>query len=368
MKDPQLSPDILSGAGPGSQVMGSAIVVCALAALVMVGSCGRTTRSVSPDPGGSERRGESALKNFHAKKPHPPHPNPGPGPSPGPGPGPGPGDSSEVFVGAGDIAGSGSGDEATAELIDQIPGTVFTSGDNVYPDGTSSEYTQYYAPTWGRFKARTRPAPGNHDYNTSGATGYYNYFGSSAGPSGRGYYSYNIGDWHIISLNSNINMSAGSPQETWLRADLADNPTLCTLAYWHHPRFSSGSHGSSTASIALWQDLYNAGAEIVIVGHDHNYQRFAPQTANGQLDRDWGIREFVVGTGGESHYQFNSPIANTEAYNCDTFGVLKLELAPGSYRWQFIPVNGKTYTDSGSGTCHSAAEPWEIYAGAGQRP
>jgi calcineurin-like phosphoesterase family protein len=352
VKVPQLSPDTLSGAGPGSPLIGSAIVVSALAALVMVGSCGRTTRSISPDPGGPERRGESALRNYHADKPHPPHPSPGPGPSPSPGPGPGPGDSSLVFVGAGDIAGSGSGDEATAELLDQIPGTVFTAGDNVYPDGTSSEYTQYYEPTWGRFKARTRPAPGNHDYNTSGATGYYNYFGSSAGPAGRGYYSYNIGDWHIISLNSNIDMSAGSPQEQWLRADLAASPKHCTLAYWHHPRFSSGTHGSSVKSQAIWQALYEAGAEIAIVAHDHNYQRFAPQTADGQLDTQRGIREFVAGTGGNGHYSFSRPIANTEAYNYDTYGVLKLVLSPGAYSWEFIPVTGGTYHDAGSGTCH----------------
>jgi hypothetical protein len=272
-----------------------------------------------------------------------------------------------VLVGAGDIAGSGSGDEQTAALLAQIPGTVFTAGDNCYPDGSLTEYTEYYAPTWGQFLARTRPAPGNHDYNTSSATGYFGYFGASAGPSGRGYYSYDIGEWHVISLNSNIDMSPGSPQETWLRADLAANPAQCTLAYWHHPRFSSGSHGSSTASITLWQDLYDAGAEIVIVGHDHNYQRFAPQTADGQLDRAQGIREFVVGTGGESHYQFSTPIANTETYNCDTFGVLKLDLGPGFYNWQFIPVAGRTYTDSGSGTCHSSPAPDYMLAGGTSR-
>jgi uncharacterized protein YjdB len=261
--------------------------------------------------------------------------------------------SGEVLVGAGDIAGcSSSGDEATAALLDGIAGTVFTAGDNVYDSGTASEFANCYDPTWGRHKARTRPSPGNHDYNTSGATGYYNYFGASAGPSGRGYYSYDLGDWHLVSLNSNISMSAGSTQEQWLRADLAANPKRCVLAYWHHPRFSSGSHGSSTSPQPLWQALYDFDADVVIVGHDHNYQRFAPQTPTGVADAARGIRQFVAGMGGRSHYNFGTPIANTEAYNTDTDGVLKLTLFADSYTWEFIPVAGKTYTDSGTGSCH----------------
>ena len=256
-----------------------------------------------------------------------------------------------VLVGAGDIATSGSGDSQTAKLIEQIPGTVFTAGDNAYSDGSSSNYSDYYNPTWGKFKSRTRPSPGNHDYRTSGASAYYKYFGSNAGPSGRGYYSYNIGDWHIISLNSNISMSSGSSQEKWLRADLAANPNKCALAYWHHPRFSSGEHGSSTKSKAIWQVLQDAGAEIVVVGHDHNYERFAPMTADGKKDLAKGIREFVVGTGGTSLRSMGS-IANSEARNSSARGVLKLTLAPGSYQWEFIPVAGKSYRDSGSGTCH----------------
>ena len=261
--------------------------------------------------------------------------------------------SGAVFVGAGDIAGcSTSGDEATAALLDGIPGTVFTAGDNAYDSGTATEFANCYDPTWGRHKARTRPSPGNHDYNTSGATGYYNYFGANAGPSGQGYYSYDLGDWHLISLNSNVSMSAGSTQEQWLRADLAANPKTCVLAYWHHPRFSSGSHGSSTSPQPLWQALYDYNADVVIVGHDHNYQRFAPQTPTGVADAARGIRQFVAGTGGRSHYTFGTPIANTEAYNTDTDGVLKLTLFADSYTWEFIPVAGKTYTDSGTGSCH----------------
>ncbi len=259
----------------------------------------------------------------------------------------------EVLVGAGDIADCGSsGAEATAALLDAIPGTVFTAGDNAYSSGTASEYANCYDPTWGRHKARTRPAPGNHEYNTSGAAPYYAYFGANAGPSGRGYYSYDLGDWHLISLNSNIDMSAGSAQERWLRGDLAATTKTCVLAYWHHPRFSSGSHGSSTESQPLWQALYDYNADVVVVGHDHNYQRFAPQTPNGVADPVRGIREFVAGTGGRSHYSFSTPIANTEAYSTDTWGVLKLTLDAASYSWEFIPIAGGTYRDSGTGACH----------------
>jgi len=260
--------------------------------------------------------------------------------------------STNVLVGAGDIANGGSGAEATAALLDHIDGAVFTVGDHAYPDGREADFSQRYEPTWGRHKARTRPSPGNHDYHTSGAAGYYAYFGGNAGPAGQGYYSYDLGDWHIISLNSNIDMGAGSPQEQWLRADLAANSKDCILAHWHHPRFSSGTHGSSTATQPLYQALYEAGAEIIVTGHDHNYQRFAPQTPTGQADPARGIRQFVAGTGGAGLYVFATPIANTEAYSVETYGVLKLTLGPGSYSWEFVPIAGKTYTDSGSGTCH----------------
>jgi uncharacterized protein YjdB len=264
------------------------------------------------------------------------------------------GGGSNVLVGAGDISDCGNdNDEATAKLLDGISGTVYTTGDNVYSDGTSTEYQQCYDPTWGRHKARTKPSPGNHDYHTSGAAGYYGYFGSLAGPSGRGYYSYDLGDWHIISLNSEVSMSAGSAQETWLRTDLAASTKQCTLAYWHKPRFSSGTnHGSLSSAQPLWQALYDFHAEIVLNGHEHNYERFAPQTPTGTADATNGIREFVVGTGGESHYTGNSPIANSQVFNGSTFGVLKLTLSAGTYSWQFIPVSGQSFTDSGSGTCH----------------
>ena len=214
-----------------------------------------------------------------------------------------------VLVGAGDIANSGSGDEATASLLDVIPGTVATFGDNAYDAGTAAQFANYYDPTWGRHKARTKPTAGNHEYNTSGASGYFNYFGAAAGEAGKGYYSYNLGSWHIVALNSNCSQvggcNAGSVQEQWLRADLAANPATCIAAYWHHPLYSSGStHGSSTATRALYQALYDFGAEVVMTGHEHNYERFAPQNAVGQLDLSRGIREFVVGNGGASHYGF----------------------------------------------------------------
>jgi hypothetical protein len=260
---------------------------------------------------------------------------------------------SAVFVGAGDIAACGSSaDEATATLLDGISGTVFTAGDNAYESGTASEYTNCYAPSWGRHKTRTRPVPGNHEYATLGASGYFGYFGSIAGDPAKGYYSYDLGPWHIIALNSNFAMNAGSPQEQWLRADLAANSTMCTLAYWHHPRFSSGPHGSAPFSQPLWQALYDFGADVVIVGHDHTYERFAPQTPTGTVDMSRGVRQFVVGTGGAGLYAWATIAANSEVRNNTTKGVLKLTLRTDRYEWQFVPVAGSSFTDSGSASCH----------------
>ncbi|HJS42219.1 MAG TPA: Ig-like domain-containing protein [Gemmatimonadales bacterium] len=261
--------------------------------------------------------------------------------------------SSVVFVGAGDIATSGGGDESTAKLLDGISGTVFTLGDNAYPNGSATEYSSYYGPTWGRHKARTRPVPGNHEYNTQGAEGYYSYFGSAAGEPGKGYYSYDLGGWHIIALNSNLASNAGSPQEQWLRADLASSNARCTLAYWHHARFSSGTtHGNSLLVRDLWQALYEYGAEIVLSGHEHTYERFAPQTPDGGPDMSKGIRQFIVGTGGAGLYSFGAtPRANSEVRHNSTRGVLKLTLHADRYEWQFVPASG-SFTDSGSGSCH----------------
>ncbi|KKZ71635.1 CBM96 family carbohydrate-binding protein [Streptomyces showdoensis] len=258
-----------------------------------------------------------------------------------------------VLVGAGDIATSGSGDTATANLLDTISGTVFTLGDNAYPNGTASDFSTYYEPTWGRHKARTKPAPGNHDYNTSGASAYYSYFGAGAGPSGQGYYSYDLGNWHVVSLNSETSMAVGSAQEKWLRADLAASTKQCTVAYWHKPRWtSSSSHAPDPATGPLVQALYDYNAEVVLTGHNHQYERFAPQNPSGQLDTARGLRQFVAGMGGADLYGFGTIQANSEARNNDTFGVLKLTLHANSYDWQFVPQAGKTYNDSGTGTCH----------------
>ena len=264
---------------------------------------------------------------------------------------------SVVLVGAGDIAScSSDGDEATASLLDTIDGTVFTLGDHAYEAGTPIEFAACYEPSWGRHKSRTRPSPGNHDYLTPSASGYFEYFGPAAGDPDRGYYSYGLGAWHIIVLNSNCSdvggCGPGSPQERWLRADLAAHPAACTLAYWHHPRFSSGAQGNEADVIAFWQALYEHGAEIVLGGHDHVYERFAPQKPNGEPDPVGGVRQFVVGTGGATRHRFDGPpAANSESRDDDTFGVLKLTLHPTSYEWRFIPVAGRTFTDSGRGRC-----------------
>ena len=266
--------------------------------------------------------------------------------------------SDPVLVGAGDISNcSRTQDEATAKLLDNISGTVFTLGDNVYPDGTASQFSDCYGPTWGRHKNRTKPVPGNHDYHVNGASAYYNYFGAAAGDPNKGYYSYNLGAWHIIALNSEVGYQAGSAQEQWLKADLAANQNLCTLAYFHHARFSSGQHGNITRMQPFWQALYDNGADVIVNGHDHLYERFAPQNPSGQADANRGIREFVVGTGGGGLYPFATIQPNSQVRNNTTYGVLKLTLHSTSYDWQFVPIAGQTFSDSGTGNCVGAGGP-----------
>jgi calcineurin-like phosphoesterase family protein len=254
---------------------------------------------------------------------------------------------SVVLVGAGDISTcDNSNDEATAKLLDNISGTVFTAGDNAYPGGTYTQFTNCYHPTWGRHKSRTKPVPGNHEYNTSGAAGYFKYFSNT--PS---YYAYNLGDWRIYALNSEIDVSSTSAQVKWLKNDLTANPKRCVLAYWHKPRWSSGSHyGSNSKYQTLWKTLYDAGAELVISGHEHHYERFKEMNAYGTASSP-GLREFVVGTGGASHYSFGSILSTSQVRNSSTYGVLKLTLNSTSYSWKFIPVAGKTFTDSGTTNC-----------------
>ncbi|HEY6059673.1 MAG TPA: Ig-like domain-containing protein, partial [Gemmatimonadales bacterium] len=264
----------------------------------------------------------------------------------------------QVLVGAGDISTCGNNsDEATAQLLDVIPGTVFTAGDNVMPNGTTSEFANCYDPTWGRHKGRTKPAAGNHDYNTSGAAGYFAYFGTAAGEPGRGYYSYSLGAWHIVVLNSNISTSAGSAQDTWLKADLAAHPNQCTFAYYHHPLYSSAS-GSGTGGATLSgvrplvNALYAAHADLIMNGHRHIYERIAPMKPDGTADPALGLREFIVGTGGDGGGSPTNVFPLSEVRNGDTRGVLKLYLYDDSYAWKFVPIAGKTFTDSGSAACH----------------
>jgi hypothetical protein len=261
-----------------------------------------------------------------------------------------------TLVAAGDIATCGSdGQVQTAALVDAIPGTVAALGDLAYENGTPQEFASCYEPSWGRFKARTRPIPGNHEYHTPGAAGYFGYWGATAGPPGLGYYSYDLGAWHVIALNSNcadVSCAPGSPQEQWLRADLAAHRTTCTVAYWHHPRFSTGQVGSNSNLQAFWQVLYDAGAELVLAGHAHNYQRWAPLNAARAIDRPRGLRQIVVGTGGRVFHPVRPQVPEQEAVNDDTFGVLRLTLKASGYDWQFVPVAGRTFTDSGSGSCH----------------
>jgi len=263
-----------------------------------------------------------------------------------------------VLIGAGDIARCNSDqDEATATLLDALEGTVFTLGDNVYERGTVDEFRRCYDPAWGRHRDRTRfPVAGNHDWATAGAAGYLEYFGSAARPSGATWYSADLGSWHVIVLDSNCALvggcGAGSAQLEWLRADLAASASRCTVALWHHPRFSSGRQGDHEALDPMWRALYETGAELIVTGHDHNYERFAPQDPAANLDEARGIRQFVVGTGGTDLRSMRATQPNSEVSNADTHGVLRLELGADGYEWAFVPVAGATFTDTGTATCH----------------
>ena len=285
-----------------------------------------------------------------------------------------------MVLAAGDIAcdptdASYNGGTGTASACQQVAtaneltGTVavLPLGDDQYNAASLSQFQQIYDPSWGRAKAITYPASGNHEYMTAGASGYYTYFGSAASPqdagctaSCKGYYSYNLGAWHLIALNSECTSvaggcAAGSPQEQWLAADLAAHPHVCTLAYWHRPLFSSGASLGDAAVHDLWADLYNAHADLVLNGHDHDYERFAPQDPSGNADATNGLTEIVVGTGGDSHLGFRTTAANSAVRNNTTYGVLKLTLHPTSFAWQFLPDthsgNG-SFTDAGSQACH----------------
>ena len=240
-------------------------------------------------------------------------------------------------------------------LVDGDFDAILTLGDDQYDDGQLSKFKRSYAKSWGRVKGITYPAPGNHDYGTAGAAGYFDYFGAAAGSPGKGYYSFDVGSWHLIALNSNCGTVAcdeGSAQRAWLKSDLAASEATCTLAYWHHPRFSSEPHGDDLSVAPLWRVLYRGGADIVLNGHDHDYERFGPQAPSGKFDSARGIREFVVGTGGESHYPIGSLEPHSRAHDSSSFGVLELALHPAGYSWRFVPAAGGTFTDGGRARCH----------------
>ena len=278
-----------------------------------------------------------------------------------------------VILAAGDIGDcTRTADDSTAMLLDTLAGIVVPLGDNAYVNGTPDDYASCYAPNWGRHKARTRPVPGNHDYNCkpgSGlpgcdtpAAGYFGYFGAAAGDPSKGYYSYTLGSWLVIVINTGtdapVNYAAGSPQEQWLRSVLASSTQQCVLAMWHHPRFSTVQDRDSITyyTQAIWDALYEYGADLVLNGHDHAYQRYAPQRPDGTRDDAHGIRQIVPGTGGgEGLYTLRATLpvgSNAEVRDWHTHGVLKVTLRSGGYDWQFVPSSGATFTDSGSGSCH----------------
>jgi hypothetical protein len=264
-----------------------------------------------------------------------------------------------VLVGAGDIADCGEdGDRATAALLATIDGIVFTTGDNAYPDGAVDDYAECYEPTWGAVRSRTRPVPGNHEYDTGTADAYRAYFGAQAVPLGTTWYSFTAGAWLVLMLDSECDEVGGcgpdSPQVRWLRDELAGSDRTCQMAVWHRPRFSSGYHGGDNDTATFWEVLHEAGADIVVNGHDHDYERFAPQDATGTADPESGIREFVAGTGGANLRPFEAVVDNSEVRDDTSHGVLRLTLADGSYDWTFVPVADATFTDAGSGTCHGA--------------
>jgi hypothetical protein len=266
--------------------------------------------------------------------------------------------SAHVLVGAGDIGDCGTEfDSSTAQLLDDIDGTVFTAGDNAYENGTAEEFATCYDESWGRHKDRTRPAPGNHDWRTSRLSGYFGYFGDAArGPGGRSWYSYDLGSWHVVMLDSECDRVGGcdadSEQGRWLAADLAESAASCTIAIWHKPRFSSGDeHGNDPSVGPFWTQLYAAGADVVVNGHDHDYERFAPQDPSGAEDRERGIRQFVAGTGGTPLRGFDDPVPNSELRAVVAHGVLKFTLRDGSYDWEFIAVDS-AISDRGTAFCH----------------
>ena len=255
-----------------------------------------------------------------------------------------------AVLAAGDIGDCTTpGDEQTASILDSEAGTFLALGDVVYPNGSDANFANCFATSWGRHKMRIRPVPGNHEYQTRDAAGYFNHFGALAGDRGRGWYSFDVGGWHIVALNSNVAIGRGSPQLVWLQSDLAATHATCMLAHWHDPRFSS--LGTAAQFEPWWELLYEHGVDVVLNGHDHAYERFAQQSPSGERDHSRGIRQFVVGTGGTHLGSLRSTAKNSEARQAHSWGVLRLVLQDGGYSWRFLSVAGQKYADSGSDTC-----------------
>ena len=345
------------------------VVVFAGTLILLVGLSSLAARNGAPDASASAAAIESSASSaaIAPALSTPPSFTPGSAPaasgppasdsasaSPGGPSAPPPGDA--VLVGAGDIADcSREGDEHTARILDDVDGTVFTAGDNAYVNGSPTQFENCYGPTWGRHKSRTRPAPGNHDWETAGLAGYLGYFGAVAAPNGTSWYSYDLGAWHIVVLDSNCEpvggCDAGSAQGRWLAEDLAASDATCTMAIWHHPRFSSGDHGNDASVTPFWRALYDAGADVVVNGHDHDYERFAPQDPDARADNERGVREFVVGTGGGELRPFKTRVANSEVRAAAIFGVIRFDLHPTGLDWTFLSTTGLS-VDSGSAGCH----------------
>jgi hypothetical protein len=369
--EPYVAQFAATGASAGTNILGEtatptfAATAGASAALDPPQAAPSGAAAVSPgssaaaDPPGLPAPGSTQA----TARPVPPGPTPThvaltPAPTSGAIPTPRPGVTVSI-VAAGDIACDPAANvgtptdcdqAATANLIGQLrPTAVLTLGDNQYENGTLAAYKAVFDPTWGKYRSIMYPAVGNHEYQTSGATGYFSYFGVPA------YYSFNLGDWHVVSLDSECQWigtcRAGSPEERWLLADLAAHPSQCTLVYWHEPSFSSGEHGDASQMTAIWADLAANHVDVVLTGHNHDYERFTPLNANGQPDPA-GVTEFVVGTGGKNHYGFvTAPLTGELVRNDTSFGVIDMTLGPTSYSWNFVPAPGYTFTDSGSANC-----------------
>ncbi len=368
---PPVQPPPEEGSGIARQA-GVGVIVFAATLILLLGASsllsttptpsGSAAASRSPAPGtprpsatAAASRSPSASAPGSTSTAGTPGPSGSAGASGSPSPTPAP-SGNQVLVGAGDIADCSTDDDAaTARLLDQLPGTVFTAGDNALPDGSATQFADCYAPTWGRHLARTRPAPGEHDWATKDLAGYLGYFGAVAAPAGVTWYSYDLGWWHIVVLDSACakvgGCTADSDQGRWLAKDLAASKATCTLAIWHRPLASSGDEGGDPEVAPFWQALYAAHAEVIVNGHDRDYERFAPQDPGGREDRASGIREFVAGTGGAPLGGFGPSATNSEFRLSGAHGVLRLLLREKDYAWTFVPSDG-TATDSGQTACH----------------